>query len=288
MIAGARSCGSMRRGVVVLAVLLSAVACASAASTARADDTILNQMQVQDATGDSGTGPDLSSLTVTSYADGTISFVVQFANRDFIKPNETVQLFIDLDDNGSEDLNLSIWPTGDPSYLAHWNGTTWANIRQLPELVQTTNQFSIRLSLAELQSAAALGVAPTIGVSVGSWTTDPTTGDPSATPSDLLPNNNAWFLFPINKPAPPPAPPKPAPPHLAVACVGHKLTARLTPGKGSKVTSVSFAAGGKTHLVTKPPYVATIAAKGKSVTVTATVHTSSGTQTARVRAHACG
>jgi hypothetical protein len=40
--------------------------------------------------------------------------------------------------------------------------------------------------------------------------------------------------------------------------------------------------------MTKPPYVATIPAKGKSVvTVSATVHTTSGTRTLRVRAHAC-
>ena len=242
-------------------------------------------MTAQDATGDTRSGPDLSSLTVTSYADGTISFLVQFANREYIQPNETVQLFIDLDGNGTEDLNLSIWPTFDPSYLARWNGTAWSNVRQLPELVQTQNEFSVRLSLAELQGAAVLGVAPTIGVSAGSWTEDPSTGT-LGNADDLLPDDGFWFHFSIQKPAPPP--PKPLPPRLTVACVAHKLTARVTPGKGSTVSSVSFAANGTVHRTTKPPYVATIPAKGKAVvTVSATVHTSSGTQTLHVRAHAC-
>jgi len=282
---------SMGRGVVIALVALAAAACAAGAGASPVDDTILNQMQAQDATGDSGSGPDLSSMTVTSYADGTVSFVVRFANRDFIKPNETVQLFLDLDDNGSEDLNLSIWPNGDPSYLARWNGTEWSNVRQLPELVESQGQFSIRLSLAELQGDAVVGVAPTIGVSVGSWTTDPTTGNTSANPDDLLPDNNTWFLFPIHKPAPqapPSTPAKPTPPHLAVACVAHNLTARLTPGKGSTVTSVTFAAKGAVRRITKPPYVAVIAAHGKAaVTLTATVHTTSGTKTLHVRTHAC-
>jgi hypothetical protein len=278
----------MGRLAVIGVVLLAIATSATAASASRADDTILNQMVVQDATGDSGSGPDLSSLTITSYADGTISFVVAFANRDFIQPNETVQLFIDLDDNGSEDLNLSIWPTGDPSYLAHWTGTDWANVRQLPELQQTTGQFSVRLSLAELQSAAAVGVAPTIGVSVGSWEVD-SNGNPAATPSDLLPDNNGWALFPIQKPAPPPPPPpKPTPPKLSVSCVAHKLTARVTPGKNTKVKFVSFSANGKVHRTTKPPYVATIPDKGKTaVTVAATVATTTGTKTLRLRAHSC-
>ena len=281
----------MSRLFAIGAVMLAIVTSASAAGAARADDTILNQLQAHDASGDSGTGPDLSSLTVTSYADGTISFVVQFANRDYIQLKDTVQLFIDLDDNGSEDLNLSIWPLGDPSYLARWTGTAWSNIRQLPELVQTAGQFSVRLSLADLQGYAAVGVAPTIGVSVGSWTVDPSTGNLGANADDLLPDDGFWFLFPIQKPATPPPPPpapKPAPARLTVACVAHKLTAHVTPGKGSTVSSVSFAANGTVHRATKPPYVAAIPAKGKSVvTVSATVHTKSGTQTLHIRAHAC-
>ncbi|HZQ89283.1 MAG TPA: hypothetical protein VFA42_04690 [Gaiellaceae bacterium] len=281
----------MTRLVAVAVVLLAVAVSTSAAGASRADDTILNQLSAQDSAGGTVNGPDLSSLTVTSYADGTISFLVQFANRQFIQPYETVQIFIDLDDNGTADLNLSIWPTGDPSYLARWDGTQWSNIRQLPELSQTPGQFSVRLSLAELQSAAAVGVAPTIGVSAGSWTEDPSTGALEANADDLLPDDGLWFPFPIQKPAPvppPPPPPKPSPARMTVKCVDHKLTARVTPGKGSKVSSVSFAANGTVHRTTKPPYVATIPTRGKSVvTVAATVHTASGAQTLHARARAC-
>ena len=280
----------MRRPAVIVLVLLVVAAGASVAGASRADDTILNQMQTQDRTGDSGSGPDLASLTVTSYADRTISFVVTFANRDHIQPNETVQMFIDLDDNGTVDLNLSIWPTGDPSYLARWSGTAWSNIRQLPELVQTAGQFSIRLSLAELQGAGAVGVAPAISIAIGTWMTDPVTGAAGANPDDLLPDGKTAVLFPIQKPAaPPPASPptSQSPPRLTFACVSHKLLARLTPGAGSTVSFVTFTANGTARKIAKPPYVATIPTKGKSVTVSAAVHTTSGTQTVRVRTHAC-
>jgi len=280
----------MTRLVVLGVVLLAVAMSASGASASRADDTILNQMSAQDSVGGTVNGPDLSSLTVTSYADGTISFLVQFANRQFIQPNETVQIFIDLDDNGSADLNLSIWPLMDPSYLARWDGTKWSNIRELPELSQTPGQFSVRLSLAELQSAAAVGVAPTIGVSAGSWTEDPSTGQLEPNADDLLPDDGLWLSFPIRKPAPaPPSPPaKPSPARLTVECVDHKLTARVTPGNGSTVSSVSFSSNGTVHRTTQPPYVSTIATKGKAVvTIAVTVRTASGTQTLRARARAC-
>ena len=151
--------------LVVLAGLLVSVASLGVAAAAGwvADNGILNQTQAPDPVGDSGGGPDVSSLTVTSYTDGTVSFSVGFANRMFIQPGESVQIFVDLNDDGNADLNLSIWPTGEPSYLAHWTGSDWASVRQLPELVQTSGSFSVRLSLADLRGAAAVPVGSGIG-----------------------------------------------------------------------------------------------------------------------------
>jgi hypothetical protein len=268
----------MGRGAVIGLVLLAVGVFAPTAGASPADDTIVNQQQIQDATGDSGTGADLSAVTLTSYADGTISLAVDFANREFIRPNETVQVFLDLDGNGTDDLNLSLWPTGDPSYLARWTGSEWSNVRQLPELVQTSLQFSIRLSLAELQSAAAVGVGRVIGVSLGSWTTDPSSGQFGPSPDDQLPNGGSVIRFALQKPGPP---------RLAVKCVAHKLTARVTAAEGSTVSWVIFTANGASLRMTKPPYVVRISGRSKIVTVTATVRTEAGTRTLRVRARAC-
>jgi hypothetical protein len=290
-----RSKSALLAGLVVAAAITGA----AVASASLRDTGISNQTLTQDATGDSGGGPDLSSLTVTTYTDRTVSFSVQFANRDLLAPGETVQIFVDVNDDGSADLNLSIWPTLDPSYLARRSGTGWEDIRQLPELVQGNGSFSVRLGLDELQGAGAVPLAPAIGVAVGSWTDDPATGQPRATASDWLPSDLTWVQHRIEKPvatttvptttATPPPPP-PAPPSLALKCVRHALIATVTPGRGSPVASVSFLANGKLRTTDKTsPFTAAISTKGlASLTVSVTVHLKGGgTKTLRKATHGC-
>jgi len=285
--------------LLVLAVLLVSAAGLGVAAAAAwvTDNGILNQTQTQDPVGDSSGGPDLSSLAVTSYTDGTVSFSVGFANRAYIQPGESVQIFVDLDDDGNADLNLSIWPTGDPSYLSHWTGSDWATVRQLPEVAQTNGSFSVRLGLADLRGAAAVPVGSSIGVVVGSWTTDPATTNAI----DWLPDSRIWIQHQIAPAAPPattttstttttPSTPGRAA-RLTVACARqHSLRATVTPAGGSRVVSVGFYANGKLRLTdTKAPYVAAIPTKGlhAPVTITATIHLSGKTQTLRRRAPSC-
>ena len=189
--------GAMRsamRRVVPIALLLAVAL--FGATAARADNTVLNQTQFSDATGDSGGGADLSGMTVTSYTDGTIQFAVQFANRQFMQPGDTVQIFIDLNDDGNPELNLSVWPSFAPSYLDRWNGTAWIDIRQLPELVQAAGSISVRLALSDLQGAGAVPVAPVIQAAVGSWQAD-SSGNLAANASDFLPSATSWSDFSI-------------------------------------------------------------------------------------------
>jgi len=170
---------------------------AGAATAAAPGNGILNQTQASDVAGDSGTGPDLSSLTVTSYTDGTVSFAVGFANRTYLESGETVQIFIDLNDDGQADLNLSVWPSYDPSYLDRWTGSSWTDIRQLPELVEAQGSISVRLSLSELQSDGAVPVAPIIQVAAGSYSED-ATGMVANTADDWLPSATGWVDETIN------------------------------------------------------------------------------------------
>jgi hypothetical protein len=287
--------------LLVLAGLLITVASLGVAAAAGwvTDNGVLNQTQTQDPVGDSSGGPDLSSVTVTSYTDGTVSFSVGFANRTYIDPGESVQIFVDLDDDGNGDLNLSIWPTGDPSYLAHWTGSDWATVRQLPEVAQTNGSFSVRLSLADLRGAAAVPVGSSIGVVVGAWTSDPATTNAN----DWLPDSRIWIQHQIAPPAAPPtttttstttttpSPPGRAASRLTVVCARqHSLRATVTPAGGSRVVSVSFYANGKLRLTdTKAPYVAAIPTKGlhAPITITAAIHLSGKTQTLRQRASPC-
>ena len=182
---------AIARAVSVAVITALALIVAAAASAARADNTILNQTQVSDAIGDSGGGADLSGLTVTTYTDGTAQFAVQFANRAYMQSGDTVQIFIDLNDDGNPDLNLSVWPSFAPSYLDRWTGSTWIDIRQLPELVQSSGSISVRLALTDLQGAAAVPVAPVIQVAVGSWQAD-SSGNLAASASDWIPSATSW------------------------------------------------------------------------------------------------
>ena len=183
------------RALVVLGVVVGVSAVGARVARGRAtDDGVLNQTTLTDATGDEhNSGADISSMTITSYADNTISFVVSFANRDLLHPEETAQIFVDVNDDGHEDLNLSIWPNGEPSYLDRWSGSAWENVRQLPEVVETNGHFSERISLDELRGAAALEIAPTIEVVVATWSGN----DVNAPPDDALPDGEHWASFQI-------------------------------------------------------------------------------------------
>jgi len=280
------------------AVLGAAVSLAAAATASVRDNGILNQTQVYDGTSDAGGGGvDLSTLTVTTYTDATVSFAVQFANRDFLHPGETVQIFVDLNDDGTADLNLSIWPTFDPSYLAHWTGSDWADVRQLPELVQTKGGFSVRLSLNDLQGAAGMQAGSAIGVAAGSWTEDPATSKLRTAADDLLPDSGSLAQHQMTKPAATTtahttttSPPGPAHARLAARCSGHSIVVTDIPVKGSKIVSVSFRASGKLRAVDKKaPFVATIPTKTKKrLTITAVVHLAGGgSQTLTIETSGC-
>ena len=285
-----RSPVRVRRLLVLVGLLVAAaVLGVAAASGLVADNGILNQSEIQDPVGDSGAGPDLSLLTITSYADGTVSFSVGFANRKLIQPGESVQVFVDLNDDGKPDLNLSIWPFGDPSYLARWTGSDWVNIRQLPELAQANGSFSVRLSVADLVGAAAVPVGSSIGVLVGAWTGDPA----STSANDWLPDSRTWIQHQIAPPAAQPtttttpAPPA-APPRLVALCARkHTLRVSVT---GTEITSVRFYANGKLRLTdVQAPYIALISTKGlrTPISITASVHSYWKKRTLHVLANTC-
>jgi hypothetical protein len=285
-----------------LALLVGALAVAAAGGAATAsgtarDDGILNQTHAVDPTGDSGGAADLSSLVVTTYSDGTISFAVAFANRQLLHVGETVQLFVDVDDDGKDDLNLSVWPTGEPSYLDRWNGSDWTDVRQLPELVESSGSISVRLRLAELQEAAAVPVGTRLGVVVAAWTTDPATGKLRQQADDALPDDRSWVEHDLHAPASTPPPttttaPIPAGVHptLTVACIRRAYRLTLTPAPGTAVVSVAFYANGKLHgRDGRAPFRATIAGRGARtpMTLRAVVTTAAGRQSVTRRARGC-
>ena len=156
--------------------------------------------------------------------------MVQLANRDFLHTGETIQIFVDLNADGKEDLNFSVWPSFEPSYLARWTGSDWTNIRQLPELSETAGAISVRDSLSELQSDAGVVVAPAVQVGVGTWTED-SNGVVPAAADDWLPSATTWANFAI-KPSSTPVPsttPKTTSPPAAHAPVVKPVSGKTKP-----------------------------------------------------------
>jgi hypothetical protein len=181
-------------------LLVGGTTAALAAQGRAGDGGVLNETDTADALGDSGGGPDLAALTVTTYADGTASFAVRLANRDLLHLGETIQIFVDLDDNGRQDLNLSLWPNGEPSFLARWTGSDWVNVRQLPELARASGSMSARLRLGELQDAAGVPTAASIGVAVVSAVFDQQAGGTPSIADSLPDDQNTWIQHRIQAP----------------------------------------------------------------------------------------
>lgn len=282
---------SVLAGLVVAASLLGA----AVAQGRPADGGVLNRSDALDTTSDAGAGADVSSFTVTTYADQTVEFAVRFANRSQLHVGESLQVFVDLDDNGTEDLNLSLWAIGAPSYLDRWNGTGWDDVRQLAEAVQADGSVTIRLALSELRGAAGVPYGSRIGVAVASYTADPATGKLRDPADDVVPNSGSWFIHEI---APAPAPPvtapattpvqtAPAPATLKVGCVGHVLHAAATAAGGAKVAF--YANGVLKSIDTTAPYTAAFSTRGLHVplTIGATVTIGGKTQSLRKHAHLC-
>jgi hypothetical protein len=151
--------------------------------------------------------------------------------------------------------------------------------------------FSVRLRISDLTGAAQLPIAREIGVVVGAWSTDPSTGNLRSRADDYIPNNQRWILHQMAAPqttstqptttqvtfTPPPALPK-----LTLTCAAdHSLHAALAPGSAS-ILSVSFFANGSLKKKTvKAPWVALIKPQGlhKSIAVKAVLDEGSKTQT---------
>jgi hypothetical protein len=287
---------------VLAACLVAAGAAASVATVAQGrtgDDTVLFQQTQTDPVGDESNGPDLSGLILTTYADQSLGMVVQYANRGLLLENETIQIFLDLNDDGTPDLNFSLWPSGSVSYLAKWNGSSWDTVRQLPEAIQGQGSYSVRLPLGVLRDSAGVPPAAHIGVLVGSYTFTGASATFSSAPADWLPDSRIMIQQPTTAAAattttstPPtttartttPKPPTthgPAP-KLTLACVKHTLHATVKPPKGTKIVFVTFSVNGNARSTdTRSPFVATVRTKSlhPPIRISAAVHFATRTQT---------
>jgi hypothetical protein len=140
---------------------------------------------IHDPTGDSGSGPDISMLTVTVNPDQTVSFAVTLANRGTIAGDESVQFFLSTP-TATNSLSIAQFGDGSPPTLNVWNGSSY----QTEHYVSggwADSTFTTTIPLRDLQDALVAPIKPLFWVTADSYTG----ATPGATPvqADVAPDS---------------------------------------------------------------------------------------------------
>lgn len=131
-------------------------------------DAPINTATAQDATGDSGSGPDISTLTATINADQTATFSVTLANRGSVRSDESVQFFVSAP-AGNGVLGIAEFGDGLPPTLSKWNGSSWQTQHYISGS-WSGSTFTTTIPLSDLQDALAEPVRPVLSLNARSYT----------------------------------------------------------------------------------------------------------------------
>jgi hypothetical protein len=112
-----------------------------------------------DAAGDSGTGPDITAVSVVSETAGTVSLEVQLGNRPSPSPGLELQVNIDVDPAGGDpefggaDFGVGAADAG--FYFARWTGSEWQPVPGA-FVSRIADGRGVQIALADLGSPASL------------------------------------------------------------------------------------------------------------------------------------
>ena len=162
-----------------------------------------------DASGDNtNDGPDVTTVTVSDDASGTISFAATIGNRSALTDVDAVQAYFDTDKNGATgsggyDYEVA-WIQGQQLFM-HWDGS------------QFSTQQSSTFTSAYKDGKATFSVDKAdLGGSTEFNFIITTTGDTGDSMSDRAPDGSAVWTYPTGSgsgtPPPPPSPGSPPPP----------------------------------------------------------------------------
>ncbi len=238
----------MRRLPLALALAAALVLVVSTSASARPLD--IKPISFTDQTGDSGTAPDVSTVSVTNDAAGTYSFDVAFATP--LTPTSFVDVFLDTDlnpatgDPGSVGADAVIEDDeSDQSFgFYKWDGTKYAFTA--PVAIHVTGT-------ADKKDLKFVVGTPDIGAVTGfNFFVESTEGDGSAGHYDDAPSGIAVWQYTLQK-------------QVTLALVGAKATTAKAGGTwvlalavkrsdtgatlGSEGTVVCHATSGSTKLV---------------------------------------
>ena len=191
-------------GLVSAAVVWPVIGLASSARTHAS-------VSFTDPTGDSGDGPDVTTVQISDDSSGKISFAATIANRGSLGDSDAVQAFFDTDSNsgtggnGGFDYEVA-WIQGHQE-LDKWDGSQFSTVSPAPasfSAAYTNSQATFSIDKSDFGGSTSFNVRLM------------TTGDTGDTTADTAPDSGAWS-YPAggtssNPPPPPPPPPGSPPP----------------------------------------------------------------------------
>lgn len=145
------------------------------AAPASARVTDHNPLGVPDATGDSGTAPDITRITTANTMSGDILFVVQLANRTEPGANDIVAISIDADRNGATGsangdggIDYVILVAGTRLNLLRWSGTSYEPVQATTLRGLFSAGYLLLLNRSELGNSGAMDFFVETGLLEGS------------------------------------------------------------------------------------------------------------------------
>jgi hypothetical protein len=158
-----------------------------------------------DPTGDSGDGPDVTTVAVSDNSSGKITFTATIANRPGLTDADGVQAFFDTDRNsgtgGSGGFDYEVaWIQGH-QLLLKWDGSQFAENKAASFSASYTNGVAgFSIGKSDFGGSTSFAFILT------------TTGDTGDSTADRAPDGTAAWSYPAGTSAPPPPPPPPGSP----------------------------------------------------------------------------
>lgn len=219
-----------------------------------------------DPTGDTSSGPDVTTVQVADDSSGKITFVATIANRPTLTDQDGILAFFDTDSNsGTGDSNGFDYEVGwalGEQLLLKWDGSQFSPI--------TASSFSASYSDGKASFSIQKG---DFGDSTSFRLALTTTGDTGDSTADRAPDSGTWTYPSGGSPAPPPSPPPPPgspppppPPPSGVTLASSKLTVGK-PHSGRLFTVSMVVKVKQTDVAVKTAVACSLKLSGKSLKV---------------------
>jgi hypothetical protein len=136
--------GPSRPLAFVAAALALGLPCAAGAAT---------PVSITDPSGDAGTAPDITKVTVANDGAGSLTFTIELATMPDLQPDGFLVVFIDADRNittGPNGSEFFVAATPGGAALSRWNGTAWESVTAAnlqPRLTGSGIEFVLAQSL---------------------------------------------------------------------------------------------------------------------------------------------